>query len=239
MAQVDLGDYKSAFATERLDDEFISYCTKSDSPTGLAVTTLTRREFLSMVDNMLRVLQEHELKLGDHICHYFQNNTVQDLACRLAASVLGCVPVTINWSSDNLQRVQYKLQTTNCKLLIYGIGVNETIITQLVAATGVVAVKSNSISEAALNPICDGNMTTERTKIVIFTSGTTGNPKGVNLSFGNYKVNALTFHQFLQIQPSIRLCAVVVNPVCCSVFLHVIVVLCCVVLLHKRYMTLY
>ena len=35
------------------------------------------------------------------------------------------------------------------------------------------------------------------TRIIIFTSGTTGHPKGVQLSYGNYRTNRATFEAFL------------------------------------------
>ena len=38
---------------------------------------------------------------------------------------------------------------------------------------------------------------TSQTRIVIFTSGTTGNPKGVNLPYTCYECNRASFEQFL------------------------------------------
>ena len=52
----------------------------------------------------------------------------------------------------------------------------------------------------------------DATRIDIFTSGTTGNPKGVQLSYKAYRCNKKTFESFLDCGESKRLIAIVVNP---------------------------
>ena len=50
------------------------------------------------------------------------------------------------------------------------------------------------------------------TRIIVFTSGTTGKPKGVQLPYRAYQANQKTFEQFLEVSPNQRFAVLIVNP---------------------------
>lgn len=65
----------------------------------------------------------------------------------------------------------------------------------------------------ALVPVTwTGNDPHVRMSATLFSTGTTGHPKGVQLSYNNYAVNRQTFEQFLGVRPDQQLVACVTNP---------------------------
>jgi acyl-CoA synthetase (AMP-forming)/AMP-acid ligase II len=54
---------------------------------------------------------KHQAKLrkGDCHVHLFAANSVEDVALRLASVMVGTVPVTVNWDSDPIDRVVFKV----------------------------------------------------------------------------------------------------------------------------------
>ena len=52
----------------------------------------------------------------------------------------------------------------------------------------------------------------EDTRIIIFTSGTTGQPKGVRLSYAAYHTNRATFEDFLRVPSGCEFVPFVCNP---------------------------
>jgi acyl-CoA synthetase (AMP-forming)/AMP-acid ligase II len=62
------------------------------------------------------------------------------------------------------------------------------------------------------NLACSPALNQDDEKIVIFTSGTTGESKGVSLSYGNYLANKLTFEQYFGVSEMTQLDILLVNP---------------------------
>ncbi|PFH31112.1 hypothetical protein BESB_029860 [Besnoitia besnoiti] len=60
---------------------------------------------------------------GVRMAHYMTSNRLEEVVLRLAASVSGYVPVTLNWDADNIERVLYKIYSTHCKAVIVDAGV--------------------------------------------------------------------------------------------------------------------
>jgi len=46
---------------------------------------------------------------GDRFVVYMTDNRLEDLALRLGATMVGAVPVTVNWQADTDDRVLYKV----------------------------------------------------------------------------------------------------------------------------------
>ena len=62
--------------------------------------------------------QQLGLKKGDTYIHLFCGNSVGDVALRLASVMIGTVPVTINWDSDPVDRIVYKIRSSGAQVVI-------------------------------------------------------------------------------------------------------------------------
>ena len=179
---------------------------------SLVKTCFTTGQFWDLALQAAAVLSRYGLGKGDCHLHCFGANQVADLAFRLGACLLGSVPVTVNWEADNATRVCYKLDLTDSRLLIHD-GLTDPTILQEVSnrfpdlpqfdATRL-ADWQDRFDPAQAVPLESGDA-----KIIIFTSGTTGRPKGVRHNYLSYETSRATFEDFLQ--PGTRLRLVVAN----------------------------
>ena len=147
--------------------------------------------------------------------HCFGANDPRDLALRLAAACIGTVPVTVNWQADTLDRIVYKFRDTSAALAVVGPSFKSDLLEGLRAAIPDLAVLPvEEIAEhGEIDPAdCPTGVGCELAKIIIFTSGTTGDPKGVLLPHRGYRTNRAAFEQMLDIRESDRFAALVVNP---------------------------
>ena len=97
----------------------------------------------------------------------------------LTACSLRTIPVTVNWQADETNRVLYKAEITESPLAIVDSGVSKALIEALEEQKVTVFDVSGLSAATALDPAeFDASVVTSDTRMVIFTSGTTGNPKG-------------------------------------------------------------
>lgn len=174
---------------------------------------LTRGEFWDLAGAGAAYLHEQGVAKGDRILHCFSHNSFHDAVFRLAAVLVGCVPVTVNWQVDDNKRVVNKAEITGARFLIF----DEEF------ASRIEAIKSASSFRAALEakkietyrnapaPTFP-SLGYEDERMVIFTSGTTGEPKGVSLPYRCYLANRLTFERYLDITEAAGLDILLVNP---------------------------
>ena len=184
----------------------------------------------------LQILGKNGVGKGDSVCHFFSCNKVEDLVFRMASVIVGSVfPVTINWSADTVERILYKVKETKSKLLIVDKGTNVKILRQLKSNAAFLQEDSHfrriffSAHNRWLEPETATALPTTAifvtllqrlsnklsdTRIIIFTSGTTGNPKGAKLTYENYEANRKTFESFLGVsdESDVNLELVIVNP---------------------------
>jgi len=205
-------EYASAFV--ETNKPFLFYYRIEDDQT-ISRTKFTRKEFLSLVRKAAGLLKANGCDKGHRILHCFGANDFNDLAHRLASSLIGIIPVTVNWQADPLERVIYKFENTDATMVVHSPSFDSNLLHGLKSKLHDVPFfdtheleKQKEITENDYLHDID----THFTKIIIYTSGTTGNPKGVELKYRNYSTNCNTFEQMLEIKEKDRFAVLVVNP---------------------------
>lgn len=161
------------------DDDFLTFWGVNEDK-SMFTKDYTRGQFLLMARQAAGALVVNGQGKGSMVCHYFSGNTVEDLAFRLAAAMVGTIPVTINWQADPVDRILYKIWLTESKMILVDSGVNKEHI-QIIKSKFPSIVLYNISELEAEDPM---DLTSSCSSIgpthphmVIFTSGTTGNPK--------------------------------------------------------------
>lgn len=207
-----LDGYLAAFTNP--DEPFLTHYSFAEDR-SVQTETFTRGEFLLLARRAATCLQTHGCQAGDRVLPAMSRNHCGDLAFRLGAVMLGAVPVTVNWQADDAERVLYKIATTQPAALLTDSGFEAGILAACRAGNpGLPIIQVEDLSESAPLPE-DGflhDQDTEHARIIIFTSGTTGQPKGVQLPYRSYVTNRATFEKLLDIRPEDRFAALIVNP---------------------------
>ena len=215
-ASAALEEYLGAFAPAYRDEPFLAYY--SFGPDGsVSREDLTRGQFWLLSRRAAHVLRAAGLGRGDAFVHYFSGNRVADLAFRIAAAMTGAVPVTINWQADTPDVVAYKVGLTDSRLVLTDALVPKEPLDALRAQfprLAFFAVEGLGAQPAlAEEDFCaDDALGPDATRIIIFTSGTTGRPKGVRLPYRSYAANRGSFESFLEIREADRFAPIIVNP---------------------------
>ncbi len=205
-------NYSKAFANA--DDSFIFYYTFGDNH-QINRISLTRGDFLSLSKKAAKVLKANGCAKGDRILHCFGSNDYHDLAFRMAGALIGTIPVTVNWQADSLERVIHKFENTGGTMVIFNPMFNPELLKGLkIRLPDIPFFNTTKLGAqtAILEDEVLADIETDFPKIIIFTSGTTGEPKGVSLSYRNYATNQATFEQMLEIKHTDRFATLIVNP---------------------------
>ena len=205
-------EYRAAFA-ER-SSPFLTCYTFQDE--DIHKHSLTRGEFWDLACSAAAYLSNQGnqgLSKGDRIVHGFSANHTYDLVFRLAAVLTGCVPVTINWQADDNERLIYKAKITNAKLMVYDEGLASRVEDIKPSLSTIRFVEAKEVEGfQTANRLTYPPLSYEDEKMIIFTSGTTGKPKGVSLSHRSYLANRLTFEQYFSMSEKTPLDLLLVNP---------------------------
>ena len=137
-------------------------------------TLYSRKAFAKLAFRAAAALRTHGARPGDRTAHYFTDNRLEDICFRLGAALVGTVPVTINWQSDDVQRAASKVRRTRATLAL----VDEATPAEFASAIRPVRAADAARALAAAAPLAPehfcGATTAGDDRFVIFTSGTTG-----------------------------------------------------------------
>lgn len=222
-------DYIEAMQPQQQQQPFVSYFDFLPNK-SVVVKTFSRGEFWVLAMRAIALIRRAAATSGNssvkglRMIHYVSGNIVEDLAIRCASVFLGSIPVTINWQADVEEQIHYKITATDSAIIFVDsrtpgvdklrelyptkvvIDVEEIHTTAPITAEDL----DTYLREAAASqsvPLLDD------VRCVIFTSGTTGQPKGVELSYSNYRTNRGTFESFLGFEdPATTFVPIVVNP---------------------------
>jgi len=215
-----MAGYVSAFA-ENPEEVFLSYYSVGPNKEFVRAD-LTRLEFWERSRLAAGTLVSEGLVKGDRFVLYMSDNRLEDLVLRLASVMVGCSPVTVNWQADTPSRVAYKVRSTGSKVVFHDSGISAADLRTLAAEFPDVSLLDVSAGSSVLSErapplppsaFCS-DVGLDEDRIVIFTSGTTGDPKGVRLSYRAYQCNRATFESFLGFDenPSLRFVPFLANP---------------------------
>ena len=175
--------------------------------------TFTRGEFWDLACTAAAHLSNLGISKGDRIVHCFSSNRSCDLVFRLAEVLTGSVPVTINWQADDDDRIAYKARTTEAKICLHDTGFASRMENIKDKLPGMISVAINELGQDLLpfnGPYTPLDYDDER--IIVFTSGTTGKPRGASLSYRSYLTNRLTYEQYFGLSEATPLDLFLANP---------------------------
>ncbi|GMH98775.1 hypothetical protein TrST_g11138 [Triparma strigata] len=181
---------------------FLNYLELNPSSKEYVRTSYSRASFFTLVCRYAAMMKAQGIVKGSRAVHLFSCNTLHDLALRTASVLLGSVPVTVNWGADTTERILYKISKTGASVIFTdGASADKFEFSKIKLSTTAVICNVDEVFEAGnFEPIQESEFVSlegSDVRIIIFTSGTTGDPKGVELSYDNYKCNAKTFTAFL------------------------------------------
>lgn len=202
-----LEEFEAAFA--RRGDPFLVHYTLGGD--GVGKWAWTRGEFRELAAGAAAALARLGAVRGDRVLHLFAANSPRDLAFRLAAVRTGTVPVTVNWQADDLERIAFKARVGGARIVVHEGQSSDRLaaLSSLLPDTAFLDAADFGDGEAGPEPAASS---WEDERLVIFTSGTTGLPKGVRLSHRSYRTNRLTFEDHFGLGPEDPLDLLLVNP---------------------------
>ena len=178
-------------------------------------TALTRDALWVQARKAASVIRKAGCNTGDCFALCYGANHYSDLAFRVASTMTGTTPVTINWQADTIARISYKIELTECKLAVADSRFDPEYLDCIRDQVPDIRIfpVDNLDSETELSDAeFSGDLEMESTRIIVFTSGTTGQPKGVQLPYRAYRTNRSTFEHFLEIRETDKFAVLVVNP---------------------------
>lgn len=183
--------YKNIFeiikknASEKPDKIYMTFYDENSDK-----VSLTYRDFSQRAYQLANFLSENNIGHGDRIAT-FSHNHFKTVILYFASWILGAVVVPVNVSEDT-QRVEYILENSGSKIIF----TREEYVTKIKKLNLKNKIQIISFDKFAFDKYSDELITEIKTDkedecLIVYTSGTTGNPKGVILTQYNLMSDAL------------------------------------------------
>jgi long-chain acyl-CoA synthetase len=160
---------------------------------GNTLESITYAELLEKVTAAASELKNLGLERGDRIALAFRNSPAL-LIWSWAAWASGIVTVPMDTKRDTPELYEYKINLNKAKMLVLERGI------QVEKLPGVRIKVHTQFEKTPAAPAWEQKLSHQA--LVLFTSGTTGHPKGAMLSLENLIVNAESIQQWLRIVES-------------------------------------
>ena len=172
---------------------------------------ITNRQLLAHADNVASYLADYGVKSGDKVA-LVMSNSWQFVANIFAISKLGAVMVAIN-NFLKEDEISYILNDAQAKILFSSAKfakdtreqIIKTDVEKIIWLDGAPIENENNLDYAKLlakpkNSAKYANRDPEQLALIVYTSGTTGKPKGAMLSYKNIQSNAVACMQHLRVK---------------------------------------
>ncbi|MFN1835168.1 class I adenylate-forming enzyme family protein [Balneola sp. MJW-20] len=175
-------------------------------------TEISYRNFYDYVLNTAKYYQFKGLRKGDKIATISHNHW-HTVVQYFAAWFCGLVVVPINLGEDD-QRIAYILQNAEVKLALVREDYSDRIQSIADNTAGIkdlkitVCTEDSSVFMKAGGNLYEADIQEETDALIVFTSGTTGNPKGVVLTQGNLLQDARAIQQWHYMDSGTRMMCV-------------------------------
>ena len=177
---------------------------------------LTFKELAQRCNNLANALRNHGIKKGDRVA-VLMTNSWEYVVSYYANAQLGAINVLLNWRCAGPE-LEYMLRDSGARILLMGPEFWETIngIRDEVGSLETVFVTGDKTPEGAksysellkTDPgqliVADSPVTEEDGVAILYTSGTTGRPKGALQTHRNYVANAINASNLTQADETLR-----------------------------------